>query len=221
MKIKDMIREDRPSYRISAYGAGALSNAELLQVVTGVADYDTAHSLLASDGVKGLARMTTEELTAVPGVGPQTAARIKAAIELGRRVATATRTDTPRITSPADAAALLMSEMQAYDQEHLIVIMLASRNEVIGVETVYKGNVNTVVTRVGELFKPAIRRNAVAVIVVHNHPSGDPSPSPADVTVTRKIVEAGKLLNIEVLDHLVIGDNRFVSLKERGLGFDW
>ncbi len=223
MKIKDMLREDQPGYRIGAYGPGALSNAELVQIVTGVADYDTAHNLLATDGLRGLTRMTTEELTAIPGIGPQTAARIKAAIELGRRATTATRTDTPRITSPADAANLLMSEMQQYDQEHFVVIMLSSRNEVIGVETVYKGNVNTMIVRAGELFKSAIRRSAVAIILAHNHPSGDPAPSPEDVSTTRKIIEAGKLLNIDVLDHVVIGGggDRFVSMKERGLAFGW
>ena len=121
--------------------------------------------------------------------------------------------------SPQDAANLLMLEMGILEQEHLKTIMLDSKNHVLKMHTVYVGSVNTANVRVGELFREAIRLNSVAMIVAHNHPSGDPTPSPEDVAVTRRIVEAGQLLNVEVLDHLVIGQQRWVSLKERGLGF--
>jgi DNA repair protein RadC len=124
------------------------------------------------------------------------------------------------VTTPADAANLLMSEMTFLEQEHLRVVLLDTRNRVLATPTIYVGSLNTSVIRIGELFRQAIRNNAAALIVAHNHPSGDPAPSPEDIHVTRKLVEAGKLLDIEILDHIVIGRQKFVSLKERGLGFD-
>ena len=123
------------------------------------------------------------------------------------------------IHSPQDAADLVIYEMSALEQEHLRVIQLDTRNRVVNIEEVYRGSLNSSQVRVGELFKGAVRRNLAAIIVVHNHPSGDPTPSPDDIALTRQITQAGKLLDIEVLDHLVIGQGRFISLKERGLGF--
>ena len=119
----------------------------------------------------------------------------------------------------ADAAALVLYEMQALEQEHLRTLLLDRRNKVLEVVEVYRGSVNSSQVRVGEVFKEAVRKNASGIIVVHNHPSGDPTPSPDDVAVTRAIVQAGKLLDVDVLDHLVNGQGRWVSLKERGLGF--
>ena len=128
--------------------------------------------------------------------------------------------DSSRVSSPADAANLLMSDMALLEQEHLRLVLLDTRNHVLATPNIYVGSLNTSVIRVGELFRHAIKENAAAMIVAHNHPSGDPSPSPEDVSVTRQIVSAGQLLDVEVLDHLVIGHGRYVSLKERGLGFD-
>lgn len=125
-----------------------------------------------------------------------------------------------KITSPADAANLLMTEMAFLEQEHLRLILLDTRNHVIGTPTIYVGSLNTSVVRIGELFRAAVRANAAAMIVAHNHPSGDPSPSPEDVNVTREMVRAGKIMSLDVLDHVIIGRMRYVSLKERGLGFD-
>jgi DNA repair protein RadC len=124
------------------------------------------------------------------------------------------------VPSPADAANLLMFEKMNLAQEHLRVILLDTRNRVLATPTIYVGSLNSSVVRIGELFKAAIRDNAAAVIVAHNHPSSDPSPSPEDIHVTRQMVKAGKLLDVSVLDHIIIGRNRWVSLKERGLGFD-
>jgi DNA repair protein RadC len=153
-------------------------------------------------------------------VGEAKASQIKAAIELGRRLAADSPEDRVSVHSPQDAADLIRYEMSALEQEELRVILLDNRNRLLGQpETVYRGSINSSQVRVGELFKTAIRRNAAALIVAHNHPSGDPTPSPDDVAVTRAIVQAGKLLDIDVLDHLVIGAGKFVSLKERGLGF--
>lgn len=153
------------------------------------------------------------------GIGAAKAAQIKAAIELGRRLTLESPEARPTINSPADAAALVQYEMSALEQEHLRVLLLDTRNHVLDVVEVYRGSVNTAQVRVGEVFKAAIRRNAAALIVVHNHPSGDPTPSPDDVAVTRAFVQAGKLMDVDVLDHLIIGLGKYVSMKERGLGF--
>jgi DNA repair protein RadC len=160
------------------------------------------------------------ELQRVNGVGQVKAIEIKAALEIGRRLMATAPQDKARVTSPADAANLLMSEMMFLEQEHLRTILLDTRNRVLHTPTVYVGSLNTSVIRIGELFRAAIRENAAAMIVAHNHPSGDPAPSPEDIQVTRQIIEAGKLLNVDVLDHIVIGRQRYVSLKERGLGFE-
>jgi len=125
----------------------------------------------------------------------------------------------PQIKSPADVANLLLLEMGHLDQEHLRTVLLDTKNRVQQIATIYIGSVNSAQVRIGEIFRDAIRRNSAALIVAHNHPSGDPTPSPEDILVTRQIVEAGKLLDIDVLDHLILGNNRYVSLKERGLGF--
>lgn len=156
----------------------------------------------------------------VKGIGPVKAIEIKAALEIGRRLAANTPEERPRVASPGDAANLLMSEMMFLEQEHLRLILLDTRNRVLSTPTIYVGSLNSSVVRVGELFRAAIKENAAAFIVAHNHPSGDPSPSPEDINVTRQIVSAGKLLDIQLLDHIVIGYQRYVSLKERGLGFD-
>jgi DNA repair protein RadC len=152
-------------------------------------------------------------------IGQAKASQIKAAIELGNRLTLVAPEERPSVNSPADAAALVSYEMSALEQEELRVMLLDTRNRVDKIDTVYRGSLNSSQIRVGELFKTAIRRAAAAVIVVHNHPSGDPAPSPDDIAVTRAIVQAGKLLDVEVLDHLIIGQGRYVSLKERGLGF--
>ena len=124
-----------------------------------------------------------------------------------------------QIKSPTDAAGLLMLDMSALDQEHLRTVLLDTKNRVQTIATVYVGSVNTAMIRVGEVFKAALAWNSAALIVVHNHPSGDPSPSPEDVLITHQIVAAGKLLDIDVLDHLVIGQGRYCSMREKGLGF--
>jgi DNA repair protein RadC len=179
-----------------------------------------AEKLLARhDGLPGLAQATIQELCQDKGVGEAKAIQVKAALELGRRLLVAAPHERPQIRQPADAANLLMAEMSLLAQEHLRTVLLDSRNRVISIPTIYVGSLNAASVRVGEVFREAIRASSAAMIVVHNHPSGDPTPSPEDVQVTRQIVEAGSLLNIDVLDHLIIGRQRFVSMKERGLGF--
>jgi DNA repair protein RadC len=225
LMMRDMAEHNRPRERLLQVGERAVSTAELLAIIlrTGAAGENVlrlSERLLSTfQDLPGLARASIAELTEVKGVGPAKAVEIKAALEIGRRLLTTAPEEKPRITSPADAANLLMSEMSFLDKEHLRLILMDTRNRVLGTPTIYIGSLNTSVIRVGELFRAAIKENAAAFIVAHNHPSGDPSPSPEDVSVTRQIVQAGSLLNIDVLDHIVIGHNRFVSLKERGLGF--
>jgi len=224
-RITDLNETERPRERLSALGPQALSNAELLGIllrvgVQGQNAVEMGQQLLSDfHGLAGLHRAPFEELINQHGIGEAKAAQIKAAIELGRRLTVESPEERPTINSPADVAALVQYEMSALEQEHLRVLLLDTRNHVIDIVEVYQGSVNMSQIRVGEVFKAAIRRNATAVIVVHNHPSGDPTPSPDDQAVTRALVQAGKLLDLEVLDHIIIGQGRSVSMKERGLGF--
>jgi DNA repair protein RadC len=224
-RIKELHSAERPRERLLALGPQALSNAELIAILvrTGVPGENAVQVgqrlLQTFGGISGLHRATLQDLRGQHGLGEAKAAQIKAAIELGRRLTLESPEERPAVGSPADAAALVMYEMAALEQEHLRVILLDIRNRVLEVVEVYRGSVNSAQVRVGEVFKAAVRRNAPALIVVHNHPSGDPTPSPDDVAVTRAIIQAGKLLDVDVLDHLIIAGGRFVSLKERGLGF--
>ena len=224
-RIRDLDENERPRERLARLGPQSLSNAELIAIllrvgVPGENAVQVGQRLLQHfSGLSGLHRAGFEEVCSQYGLGTAKAAQLKAAIELGRRMALETPEERPCIHSPQDAADLLMYEMGALEQEHLRVILLDTRNRVLQIEEVYHGSLNSSQVRVGELFKAAIRRNAAAIIVAHNHPSGDPSPSPDDIAITRAIVQAGKLLDVDVLDHVVIGRGRFVSLKERGLGF--
>jgi DNA repair protein RadC len=225
-RIADLPSQDRPRERLAAAGAAALSNGELLAILlrTGMGGKSAVHLaeqiLAGNGGLTGLMRLSLDDLCTIPGIGMAKAAQLKAAVELGRRLVAASPQDRAQINSPADAANLLMLDMGFLDQEHLKVILLDTRNRVLKIVEVYKGSLDTSLVRVGELFREAIRMNAAGIILAHNHPSGDPSPSPEDLVLTRMVVEAGKLLSISVIDHLVIGQQRFVSLKERGLGFD-
>jgi DNA repair protein RadC len=224
-RITDLHESDRPRERLAALGPQALTNAELIAIlvrvgVKGENAVTVGQRLLKKfGGLSGLHRAQFAELKNQHGIGEAKASQIKAAIELGRRLTLESPEERPTINSPADAAALVVYEMSALEQEHLRVILLDRRNRVLETVEIYKGSVNSSQVRVGEIFKEAIRKNASALIVIHNHPSGDPTPSPDDVAVTRAIVQAGKMLDVDVLDHMVIGQGKWVSLKERGLGF--
>jgi DNA repair protein RadC len=224
-RITDMESSDRPRERLLLLGPTSLSNAELISIllragIEGMNVLQLAQKLLLDmGGLTGLHQAPLEALCDRRGIGPAKAAQIKAAIELGRRLSIASPEERPVIQSPEDAAALLLYEMGALEQEHLRVLLLDTRNRVLRTVEVYRGSLNSSMIRIGEIFREAIRTNAAAIIVAHNHPSGDPTPSPEDVRVTKALVESGKLLDIEVLDHLIIGKNRYVSLKSKGLGF--
>lgn len=231
LTIKEMNAEDRPRERLAKYGPETLSNAELLAIIirTGTKDetaVDLANQLLSgkglaapggSGGLPGLAAAKTEELCQMRGIGPAKAVQIKAALELGRRLSGTAADRRTAIGTPAQASSLMMDEMRFLDREHFRIIILNTKNQVMGVELVSVGSLNSTVVHPREVFKTPLKRSAAAIILVHNHPSGDPTPSQEDIDLTRRLVEAGKVLGIGVLDHIIIGDNRYVSLKERGL----
>ena len=224
-RIRDLPASARPRERLRDAGPGALADQELLAILlrTGTAQENAvavASRLLSRfDGLVGLARSSFPELCAERGLGEAKAAQVQAALELGRRLVATQPQERAVIRYPQDVANLLQGELGLLDQEHMRVLLLNTRNQVLGTSDVYRGSVHTAVVRIGELFRDALRQNAPAIILVHNHPSGDPTPSGEDVAVTQELVAAGKLLDIAVLDHVVIGRHGSVSPKERGLGF--
>lgn len=218
-KLKLLALRETPAQR-SLTDSAACTNLELLSaVIGGPRQIEIAEAIVAH--FKGdlhlLFQASVIELVSISGVGEATAARIKSALTLSRRLSM-TSMERASINSPSDAAALC-SDMSTFDVEHLRVIMLNTKSMVLGNADVYKGSVNSSQIRVGEVFRPALQRNAPSVVIVHNHPSGDATPSPDDVAVTRALIQAGKLLDIQVLDHIVVGHGQWSSLKEKGLGF--
>ena len=224
--VREMPSEERPRERLATFGPRHLSNTELIAILlrTGSAGENvisqSSRLLSRFDGLRGLGKATYAELCAERGLSEAKTYQILAALELGRRFVSLAPEERATINCPEDVVNLLSAEMSALEQEHLRVLLLNTRNEVMGAEEIYIGNVNSSVVRPAEVFRPGIRANATSLVIVHNHPSGDPTPSGADVSITRDLVEAGKLLGMELLDHLVIGSGqRFVSMKEAHLGF--
>jgi DNA repair protein RadC len=217
---------ERPRERLALHGAGALSAAELIGVLWGSGTQGhsavdaAADALRRHENLVGLARATDVELEAVPGVGPVRAAQLSAAFELGRRVVTDWPQGRWTVRAPRDVGARLVPQMGYLEREELRVVLLNTRNAVIRQVTVYQGNVSSSLVRIGELFRDAIRLNATGVILVHNHPSGDSTPSPDDLRLTAEALAAGRLLDIQLLDHLIVAGDGFVSLRDRGVAFD-
>ncbi len=224
-RIKDLAEDERPRERLARNGPEGLSKAELLAIllrvgVEGENSVQLGERILQElGGLHGIQKASFAQVCNVHGLGPAKAAQLKAAIELGRRLNQEAPELSGAISSPADAAELVRYEMQGLIQEQLWVILLDTRNRKLWIDKVYTGSLNSSMVRVGELFREAIQRSAASIIMVHNHPSGDPAPSPEDAALTRAAVQAGKLMDIEVLDHLVIGQGTFVSMKEKDLGF--
>jgi len=217
--------EDRPRERLITYGASTLTTSELLALIlnTGVRGESVVSMsqrlLREFHSLTGLLRADLVQITEVRGIGPAGAAKIKAALEIGRRLAVAGDLERPKIGSPEDIFQIVGIEMMALEQEQLRVVLLNTKNQVLSVKTVYQGSANQANVRIGELFRDAVRHTAVGIVLVHNHPSGDPTPSSADVSLTSEVIRAGKLLDIDVLDHVVVGHGTYVSLKRLGLAF--
>lgn len=224
--IADLPVDARPRERLARHGASSLSDAELIAIILrsgaeGINVIDMATALMRhyNSSLRELGEAGFEQLQEHHGVGPAKASQILAAIELGRRVLLASPESRPQVQTPDAVVRLLSPEVAYAEQEHVKAVLVDSRNYVIATPTIYKGSLNSASVRVAELFREAIRRNAAAIILAHNHPSGDPTPSPEDIHLTRQVVEAGKLLSIELLDHIIIGHTRWVSLKEQRRGF--
>ncbi len=224
--IREIPAEERPRERLAARGAAGLTTAELIALVwgsgaRGLGAVDLAEEALARhDGLAGLARAGELELVDLPGVGTAKAAQLTASFELGRRLLVDWPSGRWTIRTPRDVAERLMPLMGHLEREELRVVLLNTKNAVLKVVTVYQGNVSSSLVRVGELFRDAVRLNAAGAVLVHNHPSGDPTPSPDDLHLTAEVLAAGRLLDIELLDHLVIGHDAYVSLRDRGVAFD-
>lgn len=217
--------EGEPSARerLARYGPQALSTTELLAMLlrTGTDERtptDLAESLLKKcQGLRGVARASVKELSKVKGVGPLKGMQIAVAVELGRRLAARSAEPNPIVRSPDDVADLLLPDLIDAKREHFLAVLLNKRNQVLKVVTVSVGTLDASLVHPREVFREAIASSAAAVIVAHNHPSGDPSPSDEDRGLTQRLVDSGKLLGIPVLDHLILGDDRYVSLKQQGL----
>jgi DNA repair protein RadC len=216
--------DERPRERLRLRGPEALTNAELVAILlrTGTSGENVvtvAQRILSRfEGLRGLGKASFGELSTQRAMGEAKASQLLAAMELGKRMLH--EQPARRIVRAAeDVFQMLFGDMALLEQEELRVILLTTRNEVIAMRDVYRGNVSSAVVRIGEVFRDAVREGCPSIIAVHNHPSGDPSPSAEDAALTKQLVEAGRLLGIEVLDHVVIARSGFVSLKERKLGF--
>ncbi|HHV62810.1 MAG TPA: DNA repair protein RadC [Firmicutes bacterium] len=205
------------------HGAAALLTAELVAIVlrTGSREgnvVEVAHELMKTcGGLRGLAEAAPEELARVKGIGLAKAIQLKAALELGRRVAVLNPQERFTVSSPVDVVRVLMPEARHLDREYLKVVLLNTRNQVLNIITISVGSLDTALGHPREVFKEAIRRSSAGIILVHNHPSGDPTPSVDDVKITERLIQAGKILGIDVLDHIILGDNKYFSMREKGL----
>nr|WP_330397033.1 DNA repair protein RadC [Anaerovirgula multivorans] len=222
--IKEMPECERPREKLLTHGVNALSNAELLAIIlsTGTKEMsaiDLANHIIHSskEGLRVLTNCTIEELSLTKGVGLAKSSQIIAAIELGKRIALTSKANNYKIKSPDDVSHLLMEEMRYLKKEFFNIILLNTKNEVIAVENISIGSVNASIVHPREVFVRAIKRTSSSIILVHNHPSGDPDPSKEDINITKRLVEAGKVIGIEVLDHIIIGDNVYSSLKEKNI----
>jgi len=224
IKIRDLPEEERPRERLAKYGPEALSNAELLAIIlrTGIKGdtaIDLANKLLNhfNGNLKAIVSADMNELSKIKGLGFAKSAQIKAAFELSKRINYTQ--ENIRISSPKDAAEFLMPKLRYLEKEHFVILCLGVRNRVID-NTELKisvGSLDVNIVDPREVFKVALAKNASSIILAHNHPSGDPSPSDNDIEVTRRVEEAGRMIGIEVYDHVIIGDGKYVSLKEKGL----
>lgn len=220
--LKNVPSEERPRERMLRYGPSALSNAELLAILLRTGSHQEsalglAHRMLSEfGGLRPLVDLSTDQFMKVKGVGTAKALQIQAGIELGRRLSRSVHNDPVIIRSPRDVASLLTEELRYLQKEHFVCLFLNTKNHIIGQETLSIGSLNASIVHPREVFCSAIKRSSASIVCAHNHPSGDPTPSPQDIDITKRLVEAGEIIGIDVLDHIIIGDKGYVSLKEQG-----
>lgn len=224
ISIKELPKDERPREKLIQYGVDSLSNSELLAILLRsgtkqMSAIEVSSRLLAldSEGICYLADSTVEELSQVRGVGVAKSCQILAAIELGKRIATRPKQKKINIASPQEVSNLFIEKMRYYKKEFFKVLLLNTKNEIIMIDEVSIGNLNSAIVHPREVFKNAIRKSASSIILVHNHPSGNPKPSSEDVEITKRLIESGRILGIEVLDHLIIGDGDYFSLKQNAM----
>jgi DNA repair protein RadC len=222
--IKDLPLSERPREKLYSQGVEALSNAELIAILirTGSKEdsaIDLATKLIQMDdrGIAFLADVTLQELTDIKGIGDSKACQILAAIELGKRVNRRGPLDKIKVTSPGILAELLMQEMRYLSKEHFKIAILDTKNQILSIENISVGTLNASIVHPRDVFKIAIKKNANSIILIHNHPSGDTTPSNEDINITNRLIDAGNLIGIKVLDHIIIGDNMYLSLKEKSI----
>lgn len=220
--IRDYPEDERPRERLIKGGPETLSNQELLAIIlrTGTKQesvLELSHRIIKNfEGLRLLKDASIEELTSLNGVGPAKAVQLIAAIELGRRVSRLQQEERYTVRSPEDGANYVMEDMRFLSQEHFVCLYLNTKNQVLHRQTVFVGSLNASIVHPREVFREAFRRSAASLICFHNHPSGDPTPSREDIEVTKRLAECGKMIGIDVLDHIIIGDQKFISLKEKG-----
>lgn len=223
LTIKEIPSDDRPRERLLKFGAQSLSNIELLAILirTGTkkeSALSIATQIMSSrDGIEFIASCTIAELRSTKGIGDAKAAQIKAAVELGKRIRGYRKAPGYKICTPKDAADLVMEDMRFLRQEHLKVIFLNTKNIVTEVEDISIGSLNSSIVHPREIYSEAIRKSSSSIIICHNHPSGDPIESPEDIDVTKRLSEVGRLVGIELIDHIIIGDGIYISMKEKGI----
>lgn len=222
MMIRDVHEADRPRERLINQGATSLSNQELIAILlrTGTRQESVLHLanrvLHHFEQIQQMKDASIEELTSINGIGQAKAVQILAAVELGRRLSSKQTDVKFTIRSPKDAASYLMADMTSLKQEHFVVLFLNIKNQVLHRQTIFVGSLNASIVHPREIFREAVRRSAASIVCAHNHPSGNPAPSPEDIAVTKRLMEAGSIVGIELLDHLIIGDHQFISLNEKG-----
>ncbi|MDP1417364.1 DNA repair protein RadC [Peribacillus simplex] len=222
MLIRDYPKEERPRERFLQDGPQSLSNQELIALLLRTGSREESVLQLSGrlinsfKGLRLLKEASVEELTVIKGIGEAKAIQILASVELGRRINKLNDQDRYVIRSPEDGANYCMEEMRFLSQEHFVCLYLNTKNQVLQKTTVFIGSLNASIVHPREVFKEAFKRSAASIICLHNHPSGDPSPSREDIEVTKRLVECGKIIGIEVLDHIIIGEHKYVSLKEKG-----
>lgn len=222
LMIRDVHIDDRPRERLKRQGAESLSNQELIAILLRTGTKDESVLMLANrvlhyfEKLHGLKNATLEEITSIKGIGEAKAIQLLAAIELGRRLSQKQIDNRFTIRSPKDAATYLMPEMSSLQQEHFVTMFLNVKNQVMHKQTIFIGSLNSSIVHPREIFREAVKRSAASIICAHNHPSGNPTPSPEDIDVTNRLKEAGFIIGIELLDHIIIGDHQFISMKEKG-----
>ena len=223
--IRDYPAKERPRERLCTYGAGVLKDEELMAILlrTGIKGQNVLEMsnrlLIEFEGLDGIGRATYEDLSSYPGISMAKACQLLAGIELGRRVSSPDPRDLPTIVEPNDIAKLFKGKLVHLEREEFYVVLMNTKHQVVGTSRLYVGTVDSALVRPAEVFARALKRNCPAIAVVHNHPSGDPTPSDEDIETTKKLVEVGRVLEIELVDHIVIGHRKSVSMRERRLGF--